>query len=82
MFVAQKGFLGIRFDYSAHEVRVWSIIAADTILAMAFKAGQDLRKKWIRKSNGEPPLKEEEIAALTVELKQLKKKLARLESES
>lgn len=82
MFVAQKGFLGIRFDYSAHEVRVWSIIACDAVLATAFKVGQELRKEWIKKSNGEPPLKEEEAAELTKELKQLKKQLARLESES
>lgn len=48
MFVAPKGFIGIRFDYSAHEVRLWSIIACDAVLAATFKVGQELRKEWIK----------------------------------
>jgi DNA polymerase-1 len=48
MFVAKKGYLSIRFDYSAHEVRLWSIIAVDTVLAEAFKVGMELRKEWIQ----------------------------------
>lgn len=48
MFPVPDGCLLIRFDYSAHEVRVWSIISGDTVLAAAFRAGQDLRKRWIK----------------------------------
>jgi DNA polymerase I-like protein with 3'-5' exonuclease and polymerase domains len=48
MFVTEDGHLLIRFDYSAHEVRGWSIAAGDTVLASAFKMGQDLRKQWIK----------------------------------
>lgn len=47
MFVTPKGKLLIRYDYSAHEVRVWSIISGDKLLAAAFKAGQSLRKLFI-----------------------------------
>ncbi|MGD0511178.1 MAG: DNA polymerase, partial [Candidatus Micrarchaeaceae archaeon] len=48
MFAAPKGHLLIRYDYSAHEVRVWAIIANDKVLAAAFKAGQALRKVFIQ----------------------------------
>jgi len=48
MFPSPKGMLLIRFDYSAHEVRVWSIISFDTVLAAAFKIGQSLRQAWIK----------------------------------
>jgi DNA polymerase I-like protein with 3'-5' exonuclease and polymerase domains len=53
MFVAPKGCLLIRYDYSAHEVRMWSVVSGDMTLAAAFKAGQDLRKKLIQKPTAE-----------------------------
>lgn len=53
MFVAPKGYLLIRYDYSAHEVRMWSVVSGDKVLAAAFKAGQDLRKQLIQKPSAE-----------------------------
>jgi DNA polymerase I-like protein with 3'-5' exonuclease and polymerase domains len=53
MFVAKKGYLMIRYDYSAHEVRVWSIIAGDKVLAEAFRAGQKLRQDFIKNPTDE-----------------------------
>jgi DNA polymerase I-like protein with 3'-5' exonuclease and polymerase domains len=48
MFVTADGCLLIRFDYSAHEVRGWSIVSGDTMLAGIFKIGQSLRQRWIK----------------------------------
>lgn len=48
MFVAPKGYISIRFDYNAHEIRVWSIISGDEKLAATFKVGQGLRQQWIQ----------------------------------
>lgn len=48
MFITMDGYLLVRFDYSAHEVRGWSIAAGDTVLAAAFKAGQKLRQQYIK----------------------------------
>lgn len=48
MFPAPKGTLLIRFDYSAHEVRVWSFVALDKVLADIFKVGQKLRQLFIQ----------------------------------
>jgi DNA polymerase I-like protein with 3'-5' exonuclease and polymerase domains len=48
MFITEDGCLLIRFDYSAHEVRGWSIAAGDLVLAAAFKAGQKLRQLFIK----------------------------------
>jgi hypothetical protein len=53
MFVASKGYLMIRYDYSAHEVRVWSIASGDMVLAEAFRAGQELRKAFIQDPSDE-----------------------------
>jgi len=47
MFVAKKGTLLVRYDYSAHEVRVWSYVGKDQILAGIFKVGQKLRQQFI-----------------------------------
>lgn len=47
MFIGMKGYLLIRYDYSAHEVRVWSIASGDPVLAGVFKIGQALRQEWI-----------------------------------
>jgi DNA polymerase I-like protein with 3'-5' exonuclease and polymerase domains len=48
MFSTVDGHLQIRYDYSAHEVRGWSIVSGDTNLANAFKEGQRLRQLWIK----------------------------------
>lgn len=48
MFITPPGHLMIRFDYSAHEVRMWSVASGDKILAAAFGAGQSLRQQWIQ----------------------------------
>lgn len=48
MFIAQKGYLLLHFDYSAHEIRVWSIISGDKVLAEAFRIGQKLRQQFIQ----------------------------------
>jgi len=48
MFIIPKGYLSWRFDYSAHEVRVWSIVSGDEVLADAFRAGQKLRQAFIQ----------------------------------
>lgn len=48
LFIAPEGKLLIRFDYSAHEVRGWSIVSGDMTLANAFRAGQKLRQQWIQ----------------------------------
>ncbi|QDH83419.1 exonuclease [Achromobacter phage Motura] len=53
LFIAPKGRLLIRYDYSAHEVRGWSIIAKDEVLANAFRAGQKLRQQWIQSPTDE-----------------------------
>lgn len=47
MFIARKGTLLIRYDYSAHEVRVWSYVGKDQVLAGIFKVGQKLRQMFI-----------------------------------
>lgn len=49
MFITRDGHLMIRFDYSAHEVRGWSIVSGDMALAEAFRAGQRLRQQLIKK---------------------------------
>ncbi len=53
MFVTADGCLLIRYDYSAHEVRGWSIAAGDTVLANVFKEGQALRQRWIKNPTDE-----------------------------
>ena len=45
-FVAPFGCLHIKFDYSAHEVRVWSYSGRDKLLAGVFKIGQRLRQLY------------------------------------
>lgn len=52
-FEAPPGHLLIRFDYSAHEVRGWSILSGDMPLADAFRAGQTLRKQLIAARSAE-----------------------------
>lgn len=44
-FVAPIGRLLLKFDYSAHEIRVWSFVSGDEAIAEAFKVGQGLRQR-------------------------------------
>jgi DNA polymerase I-like protein with 3'-5' exonuclease and polymerase domains len=53
MFPAPKGYLPIRFDYSAHEVRIWSVVSGDKVLAESFRAGQKLRQAFIQNPSDE-----------------------------
>lgn len=48
LFIARKGYLQIEFDYSAHEVRIWSVESGDMKLADTFRIGQKLRKQYIK----------------------------------
>lgn len=57
MFITPDGCLLIRFDYSAHEVRGWSIVSGDTVLAGIFQVGQALRQRWIKTPT--PEIKDE-----------------------
>lgn len=75
MFIAPDGHLLIRFDYSAHEVRGWSIVSGDIPLANTFKTGQRLRQELIKASNAgrnlKYPLSPEDRKKLEDELKEL-----------
>lgn len=48
LFIAPEGKLLVHYDYSAHEVRGWSIASGDMVLGDAFREGQTLRKQWIQ----------------------------------
>jgi DNA polymerase I-like protein with 3'-5' exonuclease and polymerase domains len=48
MFGSSPGCLLFKMDYSAHEVRGWSIISGDTILAEVFAIGRRLRQKYLK----------------------------------
>lgn len=73
MFVTEDGRLLIRFDYSAHEVRGWSIMSGDTVLASAFKAGQALRQRFIKAHPPHAklkfPLNDEQVKEYTAKAK-------------
>lgn len=47
-FIAPPGHMMVRFDYSAHEVRMWSVVSGDKKLAAAFRAGLELRQRLIQ----------------------------------
>lgn len=51
IFIAPKGHLIIKLDYSAHEVRCWSIASFDEVLAEVFRVGRNLRKKLYKTGN-------------------------------
>jgi DNA polymerase I-like protein with 3'-5' exonuclease and polymerase domains len=53
MFITADGCLQIRYDYSAHEVRGWSIVSGDQELAGVFRVGQELRQKLIKNPTDE-----------------------------
>ncbi len=57
-FVAPPGHMMVRFDYSAHEVRMWSVVSGDKKLAEAFKMGLMLRQKLIKDPANEEIRKE------------------------
>jgi DNA polymerase I-like protein with 3'-5' exonuclease and polymerase domains len=46
LFIAEPGKMLVKMDYSAHEIRVWSIISGDEKLGALFQQGRDLRQKW------------------------------------
>jgi DNA polymerase I-like protein with 3'-5' exonuclease and polymerase domains len=46
LFVARPGKILIKVDYSAHEVRGWSIISGDKGVADLFEQGAKLRKRF------------------------------------
>lgn len=46
LFIAPRGSMFIKMDYSAHEIRVWSIISGDKKLGELFAQGRELRQKW------------------------------------
>jgi len=47
MFRAPSGYLGLKYDFSAHEIRMWSILSNDHALAQSFIAGLELRRQLI-----------------------------------
>lgn len=57
MFTASKGCLIVKQDYSAHEIRMWSVISHDKVLAEVFQIGRDLRRKLLL--TGDPEYKKE-----------------------
>ena len=46
LFITEEGRILIKVDYSAHEVRGWSIIAEDQSVADQFQHGLDLRNRF------------------------------------
>lgn len=52
-FIAPKGYLNVHYDYSAHEVRGWSIASNDMELGDAFREGQKLRQEFIANPSDE-----------------------------
>ncbi len=46
MFVAPRGCLTLKMDYSAHEVRIWGITAGDEKLCSLFVNGRWLRQQY------------------------------------
>jgi DNA polymerase I-like protein with 3'-5' exonuclease and polymerase domains len=56
IFAAKLGTLKLKMDYSAHEVRVWSIISGDKQLGSLFDAGRKFRQQY-RKC---PPIPKED----------------------
>jgi len=85
MFITPDGHLLIRFDYSAHEVKGWSLVSGDKVLAQTFKVGQKLRQEWIKAypskvikdkdgKDAKLPLPKEQVEAYEAELKGCKSK--------
>lgn len=51
-FATPPGWLILKMDYSAHEIRLWSIISGDKVLASVFSVGRKLRQLWFK--TGDP----------------------------
>lgn len=48
LFIARPGRIILKIDFSAHEVRCWSLISGDEILASVFQHGLDMRRDYKR----------------------------------
>lgn len=46
LFIAESGRIMIKVDYSAHEVRCWSLLTGDKSVAALFETGRDLRRQY------------------------------------
>lgn len=46
MFIGAPGHLLVKMDYSAHEIRIWSVISKDEKLGDLFARGRKLRQQW------------------------------------
>lgn len=46
VFITEEGRIMIKVDYSAHEVRCWSLFTGDTAVADLFRVGLDLRSMF------------------------------------
>jgi DNA polymerase I-like protein with 3'-5' exonuclease and polymerase domains len=46
LMISSPNTLLIKVDYSAHEVRCWSIISGDSVVADVFKVGAELRDRY------------------------------------
>lgn len=57
VFIARPGTLFIKVDYSAHEVRGWSLVSGDKVLAAAFNKGIELYAKYVKAPTPENLLK-------------------------
>jgi DNA polymerase I-like protein with 3'-5' exonuclease and polymerase domains len=56
LFTAPEGWVVIKVDYSAHEVRGLALISKDSVLAQVFQVGLDLRNKFRLKPSKETAL--------------------------
>lgn len=70
-FVPPPGCLNVKYDYSAHEIRGWSILSGDLAVAGSFQAGLDLRRELIQIASIPAPTggwKEAKLDALEAQL--------------
>lgn len=51
MFVAPRGHLTLKMDYSAHEVRMWGVVSGDALLCSLFVNGRWLRQQYRKTGN-------------------------------
>jgi DNA polymerase-1 len=55
IFIAPRGKLIIKMDFMAHEVRLWSHVSLDEVLAELFRVGREIRKKLFRTNHQTHP---------------------------
>jgi DNA polymerase I-like protein with 3'-5' exonuclease and polymerase domains len=67
LFIAELGYLFIKVDYSAHEVRGWANISRDHQIAASFAEGMKLRRQ-IRLTLARDPELDHELAAYVAEI--------------